>query len=54
MVILKSKNQKFYQHKRSISIQNKDIEKIVEISFDEKGFKYFIGYKDVTNLDLLT
>ena len=49
MVTLKSKKQKFHQNKRPILIKNKDINKIVlytKISFDEKGFKYFIGYKD--------
>ena len=46
---LKSKKQKFHQNKRPILIKNKDINKIeisTKISFDEKGFKYFIGYKD--------
>ena len=46
---LKSKKQKFHQNKRPILIKNKDINKIVistKVSFDEKGFKYFIGYKD--------
>ena len=39
----------------SISINNIDIDKIVvssKISFDKKGFKYFIGYKDIKNVDL--
>ena len=43
---------KFHQHKRPISIINIDINKIIvsnkEIfTFGKKGFKYFIGYKDV-------
>ena len=40
--------QKFYQHKRPISIKNIDINKIVvsnKVSFGKKGFKYFTGYK---------
>ena len=48
LVILKLKN-KFYQDKSPISINNKDITKIVvskKVSFSEKGFKYFVGYKD--------
>ena len=42
-------NQKFYQHKRPISIKNIDINKIVvsdNVSFGKRGFKYFVGYKD--------
>ena len=38
--------QKFHHHKRSISIKNVDINKIVvsnKVSFGKKGFKYFIG-----------
>ena len=49
MVILKLKN-KFQQYKRPISIKNINIDKIVvlnKVSFSKKGFKYFIGYKDV-------
>ena len=49
MVTLKSKKQKSHQNKRPILIKNKDINKIVistKIFFDEKGFKYFVGYKD--------
>ena len=49
MVILKSKKQKFHQHKRPISIKNIDTNKIVisnKVSFCKKGFKYFIDYKD--------
>ena len=47
-MILKLKN-KFYQDKSPISINNKDITKIVvskKVSFSKKGFKYFVGYKD--------
>ena len=39
---------RFYQHKRSISINNIDIIKIVisnKVSFCKMGFKYFIGYR---------
>ena len=48
LVILKLKN-KFYQDKSPISLNNKDITKIVvskKVSFSKKGFKYFAGYKD--------
>ena len=41
--------QKSHQHKKTISIKNMDIDKIVvsnKVSFSKKGFKYFIGYKD--------
>ena len=40
---------KFQYHKNSILIDDVDIDQILicnMISFDEKGFKYFIGYKD--------
>ena len=46
---------KFHQYKSSISIDNKDVHKIVvsnKISFDKNGFKYFIGYKDAKKLNL--
>ena len=49
------KNQKFPQHKESISIKNIDINKIVrsnKVSFGKKGFKTFIGYKYAKTLDL--
>ena len=39
----------FHQYKSPISINNIDINKIVvsnKFPFDEKDFKYFIGYKD--------
>ena len=45
--------QKFCQHKRSISIKNIDINKIVvsnKVSFGKKGFKYFIGNKDAKKI----
>ena len=38
------------KHKRPISIKSINIKKIVvynKVSFGKKGFKYFIGYKDV-------
>ena len=41
--------QKFHQHKGAISIKNIDINKIEvsnKVPFGEKGFKYFIDYKD--------
>ena len=41
--------QKFHQHKSSITIKSLDINEIVvsnKVSFNKKGFKYFIGYKD--------
>ena len=47
------KKQKFFQHKRTISIKNIDINKIVvsnKVSFGKKGFKYFIGYKGAKNI----
>ena len=40
---------KFHQNKRPISIKNININKIVVfnmVAFDQKGFKYFISYKD--------
>ena len=46
---------KFHQYKSSISIDNKDVHKIVvsnKISFDKNDFKYFIGYKDAKKLNL--
>ena len=41
--------QKFYQHKRPISIKKIDINKIVisnNVLFGKEHFKYFIGYKN--------
>ena len=46
---------KFHQYKSTISIENKDVHKIVvsnKISFDKNDFKYFIGYKDAKKLNL--
>ena len=43
--------QKFYQ---LVSIKNINIYKIIvsnKVSFGQKGFKYFIGYKYAKNLD---
>ena len=45
--------QKFHQNKRSISIKNIDINKIVvsyKTFFSKKDLKYFISYKDVEKL----
>ena len=45
--------QKFHQHKGPISIKNVDVDKIVvsnNVSFGKKGFKYFIGHKDVKKI----
>ena len=47
------KKQKFHQHKRPILIKSKCIKKMVvsnKVSFGEKGFKYFIGYKDAKKM----
>ena len=41
--------EKFHQHKRPISINKIDINKIVvsnKTSLGKKGFRYFIGFKD--------
>ena len=41
--------QRIHQHKRPISINNIDIDKIIvsnTVSFAKKGFKYFIGYNN--------
>ena len=49
LVILKSKNKKFHQHKLPISIKIIDINKIVvsnKVSSGEKAFKYLTGYKN--------
>ena len=46
--------EKFHQHKGLVSVKNIDINKIVvsnKVSFSEKWFKYFIGYKDAKKLD---
>ena len=45
---IENEKQKFHQHKRSISMKNIDISKIVvsnKVIFGKKGFKYSIGYK---------
>ena len=45
--------QKFYQHKETISITNKDINKIVvsnKVLLDKKGLKYSICYKDAKKI----
>ena len=45
--------QKFHQCRRPISIRNIDINKTVvsnKVSFGEKCFKYFIGYKDAKTI----
>ena len=46
--------QKFHLYKGPISIKYIDINNIVvvsnKISFDKKGFKYFIGYKDAKKI----
>ena len=48
------KKEKFHQHKRLISIKKKiHINKIVlsnKVSFGQKGFKCFIGFKDSTKM----
>ena len=47
--MIKSKNEKFHQHWRPVSINNIDINKIAVSNkpyFGEKIFKYFIGYKN--------
>ena len=41
--------QRFHQHKEPISIE---IVVSNKVSFGKKGFKYFIGYKNVKKLDL--
>ena len=54
-MILKSKKQKLYHHKRPVSIKNTDVNKIVVSNkgcLGKKGFKYFIGYKDAKKLEL--
>ena len=48
--------QSIHQHKRSISIKNVVINKIVvsnKASFDKSGFKYFIGCKDSKKIKFL-
>ena len=50
-----SQKQKFYYHKRPISIENVDIDKKVvsdKVPFGKKGFKYFIGYINAKKINL--
>ena len=45
---------KFHQYKKPILMKNRDIDKIVvpnRVSFGKKGFKYFIGCKNVKKID---
>ena len=50
---IENEKQKFHWHKRPISIKNIYINKIVVSNkVSTKVFKYFIGYKDPTKLDL--
>ena len=54
-MMLKSKKTKKHRHKKPISIKTVGINKIVvsnKVSFSNKGFKYFIGWKDTTKIDL--
>ena len=47
------KKPKFYQYERPISIENINLNKIVVLikcSFGQKGFKYFIGYRDAKKI----
>ena len=49
----KIKKHKLHQYKKPISIKNTDINKIVvsnKASLGQKGFKYFIGYKDAKKI----
>ena len=42
----------FHWHKSPISINDVDVSKVLvsnKVAFGEKGFKYFIGYKDGRN-----
>ena len=43
---------KFSQNRKSVSMKKIDVDKIVsnKVSVGEKGFKYFIGYKDAKNI----
>ena len=39
----------FHKHKKPISLYDVDINKVLvsnKVSFGERGFKHFIGYKD--------
>ena len=50
------KKQNFCQHKRSISLKNLDIEKIVvsnKVSVGKKLSKHFIGYNDAKRIRVM-
>ena len=52
----KIEKQRFHHHKRSTSIRNIGINKIVvfnKFCFGKKGLKYFTGYKYAENIRLL-
>ena len=56
-MLLKLKTEKYNSHQNKIPflINNIHINKIVvsnKVSFNKKGFKYFIGYKDDKRIDL--
>ena len=53
---VKIKKDEFYYSEQSIDTNDVDSVKIVIsgiVSFGEKGFKYFIGYKDDDKINLL-
>ena len=53
MVILKSRNKNFTNIKNLLQKKYIDINKMVvsnKVSFDKKGIKYFIGYKDAKKI----
>ena len=45
---IKIKKQRFYQHKRPISIDNIDVNKMV--AYNKNDVKYFISYKDANKI----
>ena len=50
---IETQKQKFYQHKKPISIKNIESNKITvsnKVRFGKKGFIYFIGYKDARKI----
>ena len=52
---IETKNQKYHQYKKPISIKSININKITEsnqVPFGKKGFKYYNGYKDAKKIDL--
>ena len=52
-MILKSKNKNFTNIKKTISIRDIDINKVLaynKVSFGKKGFKHFNGYKDAKSI----